>query len=267
MEAGYRTPLLDCFRRGEVPADIRMLAAKGALAPRALEQLALLVFLVTYPEPSIARVASRTIDQLPPPAVAKFIGRSDVPDDLRAFFAARGIAPIASNARAGDPQLDEPMIDDPQEDDAPVVEGVSEQNDERALVVLNALPVPQRLKLALRGTREQRALLIRDTNRIVAAAVLSSPRLNDTEVETFAKMANVSEDVLRTIGQSRAWTRSYAITSALVRNPKTPPAIAVPLLPRLNEREIRMLANDRNLPEAVRLAVRKMVSVSLTRKQ
>ena len=51
MEAGFRTPLLDFFRRGEVARDVRLLAAQGALAPRAHEQLGLLMLLVSDQDP------------------------------------------------------------------------------------------------------------------------------------------------------------------------------------------------------------------------
>ncbi len=68
----------------------------------------------------------------------------------------------------------------------------------------------ERMKLATRGTREQRSVLVRDPNRLVAAAVLSSPKLTDSEVEQFAKMANVAEDVLRVIGTNRPGPRTTA---------------------------------------------------------
>jgi hypothetical protein len=260
MESGYRTPLLDCFRRGEVTRDIRLLAARGALAPRALEQLALLVFLVGDQDAEIASVASATLDGLPPAAVAKFIGRSEVSDDLRAFFIARGIQPIASSSSKDE---DEPLI----EADIDDVGLEDSEDEEKTRVLLNMLPVPQRMKFALKGTRSQRAVLIRDPNKVIAAAVLSSPKLSETEVEAFSRMANVSEDVLRTIGTSRAWTRSYTIVSGLVRNPKTPPAISLTLITRLNERDIKGLMIDRNVPEALRLAARKAVAVNESRKQ
>jgi hypothetical protein len=264
MDPGYRTPLLDCFRRGEVPRDIRMLAARGALAPRAHEQLALLVFLVSDGDAEVAEVATKTLDGLPVVALAKFIGRSDVNDELRAFFVARGVQPIASTVSAPDDGADEPLVD---VDEEAAVEPISEEEEEKVRVMLSALPVPSRLKMALKGTREQRAVLIRDANKVVAAAVLSSPKLADTEVEAFAKMANVGEDVLRTIGSSRAWTRNYGISSSLIKNPKTPPAISLALLPRLNERDMKILTTDRNVPESLRLAARKAIAVNQSRKQ
>jgi hypothetical protein len=70
------------------------------------------------------------------------------------------------------------------------------------------MTVPEKVKCASKGTREMRAILIRDPNRMVAAAVLSCPKVNEAEVEAFAKMGNVSEEILRSISMSRAWTKS-----------------------------------------------------------
>ena len=72
----------------------------------------------------------------------------------------------------------------------------------------------ERLKAAMKGTREMRAILIRDPNKMIAAAVLSSPKLTEPEVEAFARMANVSEEVLRIIGSNRAWTKNYGVVSS-----------------------------------------------------
>ena len=125
--------------------------------------------------------------------------------------------------------------------------------------ILAGLPIKRKLKLASKGTREQRAQLIRDPNKLVAAAVLSSPKLTDAEVESFAKMANVSEEVLRVIGMNRTWLKNYGVVLGLVKNPKSPPAISMQLLPRITERDMKMLAVDRNVPEALRLAARKFI--------
>ena len=123
--------------------------------------------------------------------------------------------------------------------------------------LLAGLPIKKKIKLASKGTREQRAQLIRDPNKLVAGAVLSSPKLTDAEVESFAKMANVAEEVLRVIGNNRTWLKNYGVALGLVKNPKTPPAISMQLLQRVNERDMKMLAVDRNVPESLRLAARK----------
>jgi hypothetical protein len=90
-------------------------------------------------------------------------------------------------------------------DASPEVEETPEGEDQQsALQRIASLNVAKRIALAMKGNREERAILIRDPNRIVTAAVLSSPKMNDTEVASIAKMQNVSEDVLRTIANNRA---------------------------------------------------------------
>ena len=114
-----------------------------------------------------------------------------------------------------------------------------------------------RLKAAMKGSREMRAILIRDPNKMIAAAVLSSPKLNDSEIEGFSRMANVSEEVLRVIGSERAWTKNYNVVVGLAKNPKTPVALSLNLMARLNDRDVSSLASDRNVPEPLRQAARR----------
>lgn len=253
MDAGFRSPLIDFFRRGEVARDVRLMAAEGTLAPRAHEQLALLIHLADDADPDIAGTANATIHALPAPPLRAFLARSDVPPQMRDFFASRGISPGDQPAAdAGAPLVD--SSDAPAAVDATEPAGEDEGNQVPA-----SLPIVERMKLAMKGTKGQRAQLIRDSNKLVAAAVLSSPKLTESEVEAFAKMANVTEDVLRSIAMNRSWLKNYGVVAGLTRNPKTPPAISMQMLQRLNERDLKMLAIDRNVPEAVRLAARKFL--------
>lgn len=101
---------------------------------------------------------------------------------------------------------------------------------------------------------------MRDANKLVASAVISSPKLSESEIESFARMTNVSEEVLRLIGNNRSWVKSYVVASALAKNPKTPLAISVRLVPRMNDRDIKGLARDRNVPEGVRQVARRIAT-------
>ena len=140
-------------------------------------------------------------------------------------------------------------------------EAPDQSEDERTTVERIASMTPaQRLQLAMRGTREERTILIRDANRLVAMAVLSSPKITDAEIENIAKMTNVSEDILRVIGLTRGWVKNYAIVSALTKNSKTPIGISLTLLPRLMEKDVKALTTDRNIPDVVRLAARKRLA-------
>ena len=231
-----------------------MLAAEGALAPRAHEQVALLVLLADDPDEEIARMTNVTLARLPERPLRSFLARSDVSTEIRRFFAARGIEPAES---PGTDEFLEPLLDTLQK----LPEGsAGEEPGAAEPKLLSSLPIIDRMKLAIKGSREQRSALIRDANNLVAAAVLSSPKLTDAEVEAFTRMGNISEDVLRTIGMNRSWTKNYGIIVGLCRNPKTPPGISMTMVHRVNERDLKMLSIDRNVPEALRLAARKIVT-------
>jgi hypothetical protein len=140
---------------------------------------------------------------------------------------------------------------------APSASGEEEEDTVTALQRIAAMTPGQRLALAMKGTREERAILVRDPNRIVAVAVLSSPKITQAEVESIAKMANVSEEILRIIGNSRAWLKNYAIVAALAKNSKTPVGVSLNLLNRLLEKDVKALSTDRNVPEPLRIAARR----------
>jgi len=257
------TPLLDFFKRGEVARDVRLLAAQGALAPRAHEQLAILVLLLQDADSEIRRTADDTLNQIPVEALRTFLARSEVPIALREFFADRGVFPdeIPPVELASDGE--QPLVVPPGDAD-----GTEQQADSKETLVqrLAGMSFTDRLKAAMKGTRETRAILIRDTNKMIAAAVLSSPRLTEQEVESFARMANVSEEILRTIGHTRAWVKNYSVVLALAKNPKTPVALSMNLMARLGDRDVAMLSVDRNVPDSLRAAARRKVVAGASKK-
>ena len=87
--------------------------------------------------------------------------------------------------------------------------------------------------------RSTRSFLIRDPNRLVSLAVLGSPKITEAEIEGIAGMKNVSDEVLRRIGNNRDWTKKYTVISSLVKNPRTPLPIAMGFVSRLQPRESR----------------------------
>ena len=104
----------------------------------------------------------------------------------------------------------------------------------------------------MKGDREARSILIRDSNKVVAMAVLHNPRVTDQEVESIAAMRTVSGEVLREVSMNRAWTRSYPIILALARNPRTPIPNAMNILPRIHTKDLKNISQNRNVSEAVR---------------
>jgi len=122
-----------------------------------------------------------------------------------------------------------------------------------ALIVrIMKMNVKDRIKLAMKGDREIRGILIRDPNKVVAQAVVQNPRITEQEVEKIAAMRTVPEEILRQIASNRHWARLYPIIHNLVRNPRTPVAISMNLLPRLHVKDLEALGKNRNIPDAIR---------------
>jgi len=134
---------------------------------------------------------------------------------------------------------------------------LSEEERKNLFARLISMTVAQKIQLAYRGTKEERLFLVRDTNRLVALAVLKSPKTREADAEAIANMKNVSEDVLRGIARRREWMKRYVMVAAIVKNPRSPIDVTLPLVPRLTPRDHKLLVTDRNVPEAIRSLARR----------
>jgi hypothetical protein len=113
------------------------------------------------------------------------------------------------------------------------------------------MSVTEKIKLATLGNKEARALLLRDPNKLVALAAVTSPRITEGEVIMLATSRTANADVLRHIYSTREYVKNYAIKSALVKNPKVPLPTALKFMMTLQEKDIRDLARDRNVPQTI----------------
>ncbi len=357
-EARVVNPLVEQFRRGGVPSELRLLAAQGALPLKTEDLLELWIDLVRDPDAAVRAAAERSLAESPAAELLPVLKGRDtavavlcwvltqrperplreavlqnaaVPDEaieglagslpqdlaelvvinqtrllrrpsllvaleangalsndqkrrlreLRETFrvgeqaAAPPPGPVAAET-AATTALEPPVpAAAPEAELAPVAESVlseaeamirylseeERQQTEKVNVVqkIYTLNTAQKIITALKGTREERSILIRDANRLVSMAVLGSPRITEAEVEAIAGMKNVSDEILRHIGNHREWVKKYPIACNLARNPKTPIGIALNLVSRLAPRDVKALAFDRNVPDAVRKQAQKFV--------
>jgi hypothetical protein len=119
----------------------------------------------------------------------------------------------------------------------------------RRLMLMNTR---DRMKLAMKGDREARSILIRDSNKVVSSGVVNNPRITEQEIENIAAMRTISDDVLRLIALNRVWARSYPIIHNLARNPRTPVPTVLNILPRIRTKDLKGLAQNRNVSEGIR---------------
>lgn len=124
---------------------------------------------------------------------------------------------------------------------------------------ISQMTITQKIRRGVLGTSAERMLLVRDTNRLVAAAAASSPMLTENEAARIASNRNVIEDVLRIIAQNRAFTRSYQVKLNLVTNPRTPLSFSSRMLPHLRDNDLRAIARSRNVPANIQALARQQL--------
>jgi len=348
-EARASNPLVEQFRTGKIPQDLRLTAAQGALPLTPTDLVELLTILVADRNEEVRTAAAATLGSVeeatllpilkdratPPDVLAWCVAQrpepslrgaalqnvstadeaiealvSDLPESLAELVVINQVrllrrtsllVALEANTALNKDQIrrlrelretfhigeepaasaepapaEEPVVEEATAlEEEPVVEEVQvsaddfvaqhlsedEKKTERVSVArkLFTMNTAGKVIAALKGGREERAILIRDPNRIVSSAVLGSPRVTGPEVETFAAMRNVSDEILRSIGTNRQWLRSYGITCNLVKNPRTPLAIGMNLVSRLNPRDLKLLAVDRNVTEAIRKQAKRFV--------
>ena len=123
---------------------------------------------------------------------------------------------------------------------------------------LATMSVAERVQFAIKGGAEARRTLIRDANKVVQRAVLQSPRLTDQDVEAFASMSSLTEEVLRLIAKNRNFRKNYVVVKNLMNNPKTPLDVSLHMLPMLNALDLKRLCTNKNIPETLRTTATKL---------
>lgn len=121
------------------------------------------------------------------------------------------------------------------------------------------MSISEKIKLASKGNKEARTILLRDSNKLVAVAAIRSPRITDGEILTVANNRAMMDDVLRVVYNNREWLKNYTVKLALVKNPKVPLAISMKFLTTLRESEIKDLSRSKNVPNGIQVQAKKML--------
>lgn len=148
-------------------------------------------------------------------------------------------------------------------DEAALAEAAAEAEPDLArrqtlLQRLAKMTVAERVQFAIKGGSEGRRTLIRDANKVVQRAVLQSPRLTDQEVEAFASMSSLTDEILRLIANNRNFRKNYTVVRNLLNNPKTPLDVSLHMLPLLNAMDLKRLTTNKNIPETLRTTATKL---------
>jgi hypothetical protein len=126
-------------------------------------------------------------------------------------------------------------------------------------VKIGDMNMSEKIRTAMTGSAAERALLVRDSNRIVARAAIKSPQIQENEVVRIASTRTVSDDVLSEIARSARWKQSYQIKLNLVQNPRTPMHIATRLIPYLFEHDVKAIAKSKNVTGPIQTAAKQQL--------
>jgi hypothetical protein len=121
------------------------------------------------------------------------------------------------------------------------------------------MDMSEKIKLALRGNRDARMILIRDGNKLIRRFVLQNPRISDSEIISLARNKGTDDELLRIVTDKREWMRNYQVRLALATNPKTPLPVALRQVASLEQRDLRQIAKSKNVPQAIAAHARRLL--------
>ncbi len=147
------------------------------------------------------------------------------------------------------------LLEERQED-----EELGEEQRENLYHLVKKMTVVEKIKLAMFGNKEVRAILAREPVKMIVSAVLKNPKILESEVVAMAQSVAVDQDILRQIAMERKWMKSYAVKLALASNPKTPTHISINLLKHLYPRDLQTLGASKNVPAVVAAAARRLLA-------
>jgi hypothetical protein len=267
------------MKDGTAPDSVRRKGARGDLPVSLVEKIEILVFLSTHPDVELSQQALQSLrhwnteeldqvlsDPSTSPVVIDFVfeqmleEQKDLREALTKTPASSGPLPPPTDTRElgatwntsapANSELAASPSSAVKQESARAAD--TDPEHETLLQRIARLTVAQKVRRALMGSQEERLILIRDSNRVVVRSVIQSPKLSDSEIEFFAAMRNVQEEVLRIISKNRVFMKNPGVIRALVFNPRSPVDVSLPLIKLLKDRDLKLLTVDKNVPDAVR---------------
>jgi hypothetical protein len=270
---------VDAIRAGNAPLVIRRKGADGTLPVSLVEKIEILILLCGDAEESVRVKAWETLVNSNPADLEQLLADAATPWPVIDFLASHlmpghpNLAEALTRNPGIPPDLAEwvkqfsaeaipsPPPPPPAAPDSEEIKDESQGDKKKQTLIqrLSAMTPVEKIKTALTGSQEERMVLIKDGNKLVSRAVLSSPKLSDVEIENYASMKNVTEEVLRTIAMKRRFMKSYAVVRSLINNPRSPLDITLPLVNRMNDRDLKTLSMNKNVPETLRAMAAKFI--------
>jgi len=226
-------------------------------------QLGIIIRMLNAADQKSRDVAARVLRELDPSKVAVLLRDPGMSREALVFFGRHAggrkdwVESLLSNPSF--PEGEKSFLSPAADKASPAQDPEVGEEDLTLVQRIGKMRVGEKIKLAMKGDKEARTILVKDTNREVFMAVLNNPGLKESEIEMLAKNTGTNADILRFIGRNREWIANRNIMLSLVLNPKTPLEISIRFLPRLSKKDLEFITKSRALPMALRTNARRLV--------
>ncbi|QWV95578.1 hypothetical protein KP004_10535 [Geomonas oryzisoli] len=171
-----------------------------------------------------------------------------------AAAAAPAAAPQQAPSQAAVAEAEAVEAPGPDDDDP-----IDEEEFQSKYQMAQSMGVSDKIKMAMTGDKEWRAILIKDNNKLVSGAAIKNPRMTEAEVLGIAKSQIQNDEIIRVICANKEWIKNGQIRKALVENHKTPLPNALRFLGTLGEKDLANLAKSRNINTVIATQARKIL--------
>ena len=266
------SPVVAAYVRPGTAPEVRLAACTAAGSMAAADRLMLLFCLSKDAEQSVRAAALSCLKDLPEDAITAYI-ESDTPhplviDSLRLLcnhYPAEAITAPASAVIEGvevrdalPGQLDQDEEPAEEEEEEPAVN----EDDEEFLSkykTAQLMGIGEKIKMALSGDKEWRAILVKDANKLVSGSVIKNPRITEGEVLTLVKAGIQNDEIMRLICANKEWIKSYKIRKALIENNRTPVQNAMRYLGTMGEKDLSSFAKSKNISSVISTMAKRLL--------
>ena len=196
--------------------------------------------------PQIAEVLNKNPNMLKSEMdkLVSFLRMNGVPlEGVSAELTIQEIEAILKMSEDPDEAIPQEFLDDK--------DGATIEVDETRLSVyqyIQTIGTGKKIKLALKGNKEARLLLVKDSNKVISSAVIKNPRITDAEILTICQNKAINDEIIRLICMKAEWLKHYSIQVALANNPKTPFQTALRFARMMTANDLKKLSKNKGAP-------------------
>ncbi|HIJ95734.1 MAG TPA: hypothetical protein HPP94_08360 [Desulfuromonadales bacterium] len=254
------SPAVAAYVRAGTTAEVRLAGCSAASDLPPFERITLLFCLTKDAEPAVRSAAAVGMLSLPEDVISEYRSSTEahplVLEVLDRIKPAVQESPVSANSDVSG-QSDQSELSEEMEDDEPIDEQNEEFQSKYKIALM--MGIAEKIKMALSGDKEWRAILIKDSNKLVSSSVVKNPRYSDAEVLGLIKAGIQNDEIMRLICANKEWIKNYQIRKALVESSRTPVQNAMRYLSTMNEKDMAHLAKSKNIPSVISTMAKRLL--------